>query len=364
MPKSTRMTQQRHQRLVGWIVYNGAPATGPTMRRRDVLTMALGSAAGWPLAAQVAWGQRPVDVPAVGVLWLGSAPAAERERFDKAVRDGLRDNGLIDGVSVRVLIRRAENDPSQLPDLARELAEAGSRLIVTAGTTAVAAVHGALPAMPIVAAGTADPVETGLAQSLARPGGKITGISILGGPTFGKHIEVLKELVPSAKAFAALLNAANPGNSAFRRDLVAAGQSLNVEMHVREVRGPDGLTDAFEWAAQVPVDGVYVIADPIFGSSQHLQTIAQLAEAKRLPWIGGNTVFARVGAVAGISFDYVQLARDSGRYVTKILRGADPAELPIEQPNKFLIVINLKAARALGITVPSSLLVSADEVIE
>ncbi len=328
------------------------------MRRRDFIITTLGSAAWWLPAVQVALGQRSADMQVVGLLWLGS----DDEQLDQAFRDGLRDNGLIDGANIRVLVRFAENNPGRLADLARELAQAGSRLIVTSGTTAVRAAHTSLPAMPIVMAGSADPVEVGFAQSLARPGGKITGISIMGGPLLGKQIELLKELLPSAKAFAAFLHAANPGNDVFRRGLASAGRSLNVEMHFRDIHHPDDLAEAFEWASQVPVDAVFVIADPIFHA--HRSTIGQLAESKRLPWVGNLPQYAHAGAVAAYAFDIFRLARDSARYAALILRGADPAELPIEQPTKFYLALNLKAAKMLGISVPSSLLVSADEVIE
>ena len=331
---------------------------GGAMRRRDFIITALGSAAWWPLAAQVAWGQRQADPPIIGLLWLGSGDQILNQSF----RDGLRDNGLIDGVNVRVLVRFADNNPDRLADLAHELAQAGSRLIVTSGTTAVRAAHTSLPAMPVVMAGSADPVEVGFAQSLARPGGRITGISIMGGLLLGKQIELLKELLPSAKAFAAFLHAANPGNEVFRRGLASAGRSLNVEMHFRDIHSPDGLADAFEWASQVSADAVFVIADPVFHA--HRSTIGQLAESKRLPWVGNLLQYAHAGAVAAYAFNMMRLARDSARYAALILRGADPAEIPIEQPTRFYLVVNLKAAKALGISIPPSLLASADEVIE
>jgi ABC-type uncharacterized transport system substrate-binding protein len=325
------------------------------MNRREIIAgLALS------LVARDAWAQRAADVPVVGLLRLGVG--AEETAYVEAVREGLRDNGLVEGVNVRLVVRFAEGEPERLPQLARELAAVGSRLIVTGGTTSVRAVKTALPDMPIVMAGSADPVAMGFAQSLARPGGKITGISILGSDMIGKRIELLKELVPQAKAFAAVLQAANPGNEQFRHALALAGRALEVDIHVREVNGPDDIAPSFDWVSRLPVDGVFLIEDPIFAS--HLLTISKLAEARRLPLVAGASAYVRAGALATYSVTNLALVRQSARYVALILRGADPAELPIEQPRKIELIINLKTAKALGLTIPPSLLARADEVIE
>jgi len=321
----------------------------------------LGGGATWLLAPRQVWwwAQQAANTPIVRLLSLGANDAECVE----TLRGGLRDNGLIDGANVRLLARFAESRPDRLRDLARELAKAGSRVIVTSGTTAVSAVHSALPQMPVVTAGSADPVLMGFAKSLARPGGTVTGISILGAETlFGKNVELLKELEPSARAMASLLHAANPGNGEFRRGLVVAGRSANVEMHFREIQSPDEFANAFDWASRLPVDGVFVIADPVFRSNRSV--IAQLAETKRLPWVGPQLNYARAGALAAYTFDFASIARDSARFVALILRGADPAELPIEQPTKFHLAINLKTAKSLGLEVPPTVLARADEVIE
>jgi putative ABC transport system substrate-binding protein len=296
-------------------------------------------------------------MPIVGVLRL------EHEAdWIEALREGLRDHGFVDGVNVKVLTRSADGDPARLSGAARELGAAGSRVIVASGTTLVAAAHSAAPSVPIVMAGSADPVFVGFAQSLARPGGRITGISILGAEMLGKHLELLKELVPSAKVVAVLLQGANPGNERFREAFAQAGRSLAVEIKVREVRSEGDLSDAFAWAKKLPGDGVYVIQDPMFLKSR--ATIGKLAEAVRLPLVAGASDYVRAGALAAYALDRLGIVRQSGRYVAEILRGADPAEMPIEQPTKVQLILNAKAAKALGLTIPPSLLARADEVIE
>lgn len=323
---------------------------------RRAMVLALPAA----LASKPGVAQRPDGVPVVGVLLVGNEQASRL--LIVPIREGLQANGLIEGVTVHLAVRYADGDANRLAPLAHELAAAGSRLIVTAGTTAVRAVQAALPSMPIVMAGSADPVVMGFAQSLARPGGKITGISILGSELIGKRIELLKELVPAAKTLAALLNASNPGNEVFRRALATAAQALQVEIQVREARTLEEINAALSWAARLPAGGVFVIEDPVFG--QHREAIFRTALAERLPTVSGPVEFARAGALAVYAPDYGAIRRESGRYVAAILRGADPGDLPIAQPTKFFLVINLKTARALGLTVSPTLLARADEVIE
>lgn len=325
------------------------------MKRREFMALVGCCAAWWP---RTVLAQQTADAPIVGLLGLGTV----QTRYVEALRQGMRDHGLIDGVNVRLLIRYAEGNADRLPHLARELAAAGSRLIVTGGTTLVKAVQTTLPDMPVVMLGSADPVAMGFAQSLARPGGKITGMSILGADLIGKHIELLTELVPAARAFAAILQGANPGNGEFRRAFAAAARSRSVEIHVREVDTIDAFADVFDWAARVPVEGVYLIQDPIFGSNRF--AIARQAEEKRLPLVAGSSFYVHAGALAAYGLDNLSIVRECGRYVAQILRGADPAELPIQQPTKFQLAINLKTAKTLGLTIPPLLLARADEVIE
>mgnify|MGYP003394288170 CR=1 FL=1 len=329
---------------------------GNPMWRRSFMTLLAGAAA-WPLGVRA---QQTGRMPIVG--YLSFASEASTRQATEALRDGMRVNGYIDGENLRLLSRYADGNAERLPHLARELAAAGSRMIVTSGTTSVKAVQSAVPALPIVMAGSGDPVLMGFARSLARPGGNITGISIFGNEIIGKRTEILKDLVPSARTFALLLHAANPGNEHFRRGFAAAGQSLGLTTHVREADSVEGYAEAFAWAASLPVDGVFVIEDPFV--YQHRETIFRMALAARLPTIGGTAPFAHAGALCTYGFDYLVIHRDSGRYVAEILRGADPGDLPIEQPTRFELVVNLKTAQALGITLPEAIMILADEVIE
>jgi putative tryptophan/tyrosine transport system substrate-binding protein len=323
------------------------------VRRREFIAL-LGGAAVWPLVARA----QPKEMPIVGVLRLDN----EQHWFLESLREGLRDHGLVEGVNVKLLIRFADGDPAQLPGRARELAAAGSRVIVTNGTTLVAAVYSAAPSMPIVMAGSADPVAMGFAQSLARPGGRITGISILGAELIGKHMELLKDIAPKARLFVALLQSANPGNNRFRQAFADAGRTLAVEIQVREVRSEGELADAFALAKKLAADGVYVIQDPMFYRIR--ATLAKLAEAARLPLVAGHADYVRAGALAAYVLDNRSIVRRSGHYVAEILRGGDPADMPIEQPTKIHLILNARTANALGLTIPPPLLAGADEVIE
>lgn len=277
-------------------------------------------------------------------------------------RNELGRRGFVDGESVRLLTRHGEGDPARFTDLVRELVSAGSRIIVTRGTTAVRAAHDAAPSVPLVMGGSADPVAMGWANSLARPGGKITGVSIFGAEMIGKRVELLKELVPAGRTFAAFLQSANPGNPAFQEALRAAAAALGLEMKVREIGSPAELREAFAWAAGNAADGVFVIEDPMF--FEHRQALFGLAMEFRLPAVSGNVDLARAGALAVYAIDAETVARETARLVAEILRGADPGELPIVQPSHFRLVFNRKTADALGIEIPAWLLAVADEVIE
>ena len=325
------------------------------MRRRDALPILLAAVA-WPAVARAREAGEP---PIVGVLFPTPPSGGEYER---AIRDGLQDQGLVDGRDMRLLVRFSASGVQGVPDLARDLAAAGCRLIVTMGTPAVSAAHAAVPRMPIVMAGSADPVAMGLAQSLARPGGVITGVSILGADFIAKQVELLRELLPSAASFVAILHGANPGNPIFRRALETAGRAQGVAVEIREVRAIGDFVEIFAWAARQSAGGIFLIADAMF--TQNRETIFALAAANRLPVVAADAIYVRAGAIAAYSVDLIAVARASARYVARILGGADPAELPIEQPAKLTLVLNAKTAAAAGVSVPPSLLARADEVIE
>ncbi len=302
---------------------------------------------------------QPALAPVVGVLSYGFQ--RNEQRLTDALREGLSAPGLVEGVGYRLVLRYAEGDDKRLPQLARELAQAGCRVIVTTGTTAVRAVHTELPDMPIVMAGSADPVAMGFAKSLARPGGKITGLSILGSELIGKRVEVLKELVPGAMRFAVFMQKANPGNPVFRAAFADIGQRLDLDIQVREISGLGELTDALTWAKALPAHGLYVVEDPSWGDGRALFAAAL---NHGLPTVSGPRGYADAGALAAYAVDSTAYRRGSGRYVAAILAGADPAELAIEQPSHLSLTINVRTAKALGLVLSPLVLARADEVIE
>jgi putative ABC transport system substrate-binding protein len=300
------------------------------------------------------------DTPTVGALSLASEAVARP--YVDSLREGLGKYGLVDGRTMRLVVRYADARPERLADLVRELATQGSRVIVTTGTTAVAAAQRSAPELPIVMAGSADPVLMGFARGLARPGGRITGISILAEEIIGKHLQLLKEAVPAARRFAVFLQAENPGNPAFRKAFHDNGRALGVSIDVTDIRALEEFPDAFDTAVQHSADGAYVLQDPSFDT--HRETIFRLALERRLPTVSGNTRWARAGALLAYALDFVDVWRQSARYVSEILRGADPAMLPIEQANAFQLAVNMRTARILRLSLPPSILARADELIE
>lgn len=326
------------------------------MRRRQFSLLFGALASSSPFSA---FGQSK-DKPAVGVLGLASEVVSRP--YVEGLRDGLAKYGLIDGSTVRLVARYADARPERLADLARELAKQGSRVIVTSGSTAVNAAHLSVRDLPIVMAGSADPELMGFARSLARPGGRITGVSIRGEEILGKQLQLLKEAVPTARRFAAFLQALNPGNPEFRKAFGRISHVLGVGIDVREIRAVEDFPVAFDWAVQQSADGALVLQDPSFDT--HREAIFRLALDRRLPTVTGNARFARAGALLAYALEFVDVWRQSARYVSEILRGADPALLPIERATAFQVLVNMKTARALDLALPLSLLARADEVIE
>lgn len=297
---------------------------------------------------------------AIGLLRLGDA--ASDGWWRDALRRGLKDNGLVEGRDVRLINRYADDQPERLVDLARELVKEGCRVIVATGTTSVSAAQRGAPDTPIVMAGSADPVAMGFAHSLARPGGRITGISVYGPEFIGKQLQILKEALPAARGFAAFLQAANPGNPFFRRSLQDSARDLGLRIEIHDIDGVDRFAAAFAWAKRQAVDGVYVIPDPIFAA--HDREIFKLALDHRLPTMAGNLRWVHAGALLAYAVDITAIARRSAYYVKEILRGANPATLPIEQPTALSLAVNMATARALAIRLPNALLSRVTEVVE
>jgi putative ABC transport system substrate-binding protein len=236
------------------------------------------------------------------------------------------------------------------------------RAIVTSGTTSVQALRNVTATIPIVIALGADPVEMGFAKSLARPGGNITGLYILGSEIAKERLDLLHQAVPRAKVVAFLVQAANPGNPVFERAVTTAAASHGMHVYVVKARVRDDLPDAFAQMSRAKAEAVVVIEDGIFVA--RATEIAALALNHRLPAMLGNRAYVYAGGLMAYGLVYEDLWRRSAGYVARIIRGADPAEMPIEQPNEFELVINLKTTKALGLTIPPSLLARADQVIE
>lgn len=329
---------------------------GERMRRRHFhcLFGALLGAAPLP-----AFGQSKVT-PIIGVLLPVGEDGARP--ILAALHKGLANYGFVDGDTIRVLVRYADNKLERLTDLARDLKAQGSRMIVAAGTTTVEAAHLGAPDLPIVMAGSADPVLLRLAESLARPGGRITGISIRGEAIIAKNLQLLNELLNGGRTFAAFLQASNPGNPTFRKAFGDISQALGVRINIVEIADPVAeFPGAFERTVQQSAVGALILADPLFFT--HRETIFRLALDHRLPTVGPTVEYAKAGCLLAYALDYVDMWRQSARYISEILRGADPATLPIEEPTAFHFAVNVHTARALGIEIPPSFLVRADEVI-
>ena len=312
------------------------------------------------MAAPIGVKAQQAPPPMIGMLGLGSA--ASTAPAWKAFREGLREYGYAEGNNISIESRFANGDPARLPMLAAELVALKVKVIVTAGTTSIQAAKDVTRTTPIVIAVGADPVEMGFARSLAQPGGNITGLSILGSEIARKRLELLYEAVPRARVVAFLVQAANPGNPVFIKAMTTVASSLGFRLHVVKVNVADHLGRAFAEMVAANAEALVVIEDPTFVAIA--KSIADLALSHHLPTMLGNRLYVYAGGLMAYGLVYNDLWRRAARYVDRILKGANPADMPIEQPNKFDLIINLKTARALNLTIPPSLLLRADQVIE
>src|SRR5262245_40274569 len=307
-----------------------------------------------PLTAE---GREARGVPRVGVMmpWTRQESSRALEAFMR----GLRALGWLDGQTVVIEARYADGRADRVPGLSVELAGLKVNVIVTTGTTAIQAVRDATTDIPIVMAGGGDPVGTGLVTTLARPGGRITGVSLVGKELLGKALELLKTAVPRTARVGVLMNAANPANAFLFKEMVDVGNVVGVQLHRIDVQGGADMDAA---VASAQGGALLVLADPLF--SGHRVRIADFALRLRLPSMFMGRPYAEAGGLLsyGISMDEVW-DRAAG-IVDRILKGAKPGDLPVEQPTKFELVINLKTAKALGLTIPPSLLLRADQVIQ
>jgi putative ABC transport system substrate-binding protein len=320
-----------------------------------VLAMSLLAA---PLAADA---QPAGGVPRIG--FLGVTSPSDRPPLLDAFRQRLRELGWVEGQNIVIDYRYAEDRVDRLPDLAAELVRLKVDVIVSFGTQGVTAAKNATGAIPIVMIAVRDPVGTGLIASLARPGGNVTGVSGYAGlESVAKQLALLKETVPKIRRMAILSNPANAYHQLAIREVNVAARSLGVQLQLLEARGPNEFDGAFAAMAKERVGALLVLSDVIFNS--HRTRLADLAARSRLPAAYGVRESVEAGGLMSYGPSFLDLHRRAATYVDKILKGAKPAELPVEQPTEFELVINMKTAKALGLTIPESVLLRADHVIE
>ena len=323
----------------------------------------LGTIAGGLLAAPLAAGAQPAGkVYRIGYISNSPPNTPESSPFYEAFRQGLRERGWVEGRNAVIEWRFAEGRMERFPDLAADLVRLKVDLIVTTGGPAARAAKQATTTIPIVAVAVSDPVGQGFVASLARPGGNVTGLATLFPELAVKRLGLLKEILPGVSRVAVLWNAANPGNVIILRGVQAAARTLGVTLQSREVRGPDDFEAAFAKMSRERHDALMILDDPLL--FQYRASIVDFAAKKRLPTMHPFRESVEAGGLIAYSVNLAELNRRAAEYVDKILKGADPAELPIEQPTEFELVINLKTAKALGLTIPPSLLQRADQVIE
>jgi putative tryptophan/tyrosine transport system substrate-binding protein len=300
--------------------------------------------------------------PPAGKVWrIGVLDAAAGPVPETAFQQALRDLGYVEGQHVTIAYRYAHSQRERLAALAAELVQLPVDILMVTGDNAAHAAQQATRTMPIVLVRGADPVARGLVASLARPGGNVTGMTTMGTELGGKRLELLKEAVPTASRVGVLVDPANINAGDQRRALEPAARSLGVELHILEVRQADALEHAFATATQAGVHAL--LLDNTFFTATHQPQILQLVAQSRLPVMASTRDWVQGGILMSYDASSVDAWRRAATYVDKIFNGATPADLPIERPTKFELVINLKTAAALGLTIPPSILFQADEVI-
>src|SRR5262245_16607552 len=325
------------------------------MKRRAFIALLGGAAAAWPLGARA---QQPSKLPTIG--FLGTVTPTAQSQYTAAFVQRLRELGWIEGRTVAIEYRWAEGRSERFAEIAAEFVRLKVDVIVTTGGALLAASQ-ATSVIPIVLAVAADPVGTGFVASLARPGGNVTGLSGQATDLAGKRLELLREVVPGLRRLAILTNVGYPAAVLETREVQGAARTLGLEVVTREIRRAEDIAPAFE-TLRGDVDALYVPADALLNSNR--TRINTLALGARLPTISTWRDFVEAGSLMSYGPNFLDLYRRSANYVDKILRGAKPSDLPIEQPTKFDFVINLTTAKTLGLAIPESLLLRADEVIE
>ena len=323
------------------------------MKRREFITL-LGGAVAWPLAARA---QQPSKVARIGVLSLSAGPSPVDEGF----QNGLRQLGYVEGQNLVMLYRWAAGKKERLVDLAIELLQLKVAVFVSGSTEAIIAIRSINSAIPIVMTNISDPIGSGLVASFARPGGNTTGLTLYSSDLAGKRLELLREVVPRLHRVSILVERDHPPTVSLVKETEAAAQALQLELQIPQVR-PDLIADAFRSVSKEETDGI--IVQQTASLNAHIRQITDLAIRHQLPTMQETRSFVEAGGLMAYGPNRSALGERAAWYVDRILKGTNPADLPIEQPTKFELAINLKTAKALGLTVPPSLLTRADEVIE
>jgi putative ABC transport system substrate-binding protein len=324
------------------------------MKRREFITV-LGCAVAWPLASR-AQGR----IPRVG--FMGNSTAALEANLVDSFREGLRELGYEEGRNIAIEYRWADGQYERFAALVTELIAAKVDVIVTAGTPAALAVKKATSTVPLVMVAVGDPVGTGLVPSLARPDGNLTGFSSVAPDLEGKRLELLREIVPSVSRIAVFLNSVNPFHATSMRQAQTAGKTLGIKVQQYDIRKSEDLDGAFAAIRKERPDALLILADRVFLHNR--ERIVDFTGEQHLPNVNAYKELVEAGGLISYGPSYEDMHKRAAIYVDKILKGAKPADLPIEQPSKFTFMVNLKAAKALGVTVPSQLLGLADELID
>ena len=327
------------------------------MRRREFLGVLGGTACTWPLSLRA---QHSPKVPKVG--FLGNSTAVLEANLVGPFRNGLRELGYEEGRNILIEYRWADGDYQRLPDLIDNLLAANVDLIVTAGTPAALAVKKATTSVPLVMVAVGDPVGSGIVPSLSRPGGNITGLSSIAPDLEGKRLELLREVAPKVSRVALFWNPTNFFHAVSLQQARAGAQTLRIDLQLLGVSTSEELDQAFAAIIRTRPDALLLLADRVFLHNR--VRIMEFAGKHRLPSVNAYRELVEAGGLMSYGPSYEEMHRRAAIYVDKIIKGTNPGELPVEQPAKFTLVVNLNAAKALGLEIPPTLLARADEVIE